>query len=379
MKIAFVSQIDSKNIHSWSGTPYHMVKALKSKGHDVVEIGPLLVPFHKLLKLVNKILNILTGRYYDYHRSEFVAKSYANQVKQHLENRSFDLILCPSSIPCAYLVTDKPIITWEDATFAGLVGYHLRGWKKLSSIAIKQGNALQQRALNNATLAIFSSDWAANSALLNYQVDSADVKVIPFGANLLNAPSQAQTIKAIVNRSKTECNLLFIGVDWYGKGGDLVIQTAKMLQEKGIKVIVDIVGCEPRTETPDFVRRHGFISKSNANGIELIQELLFNAHFLFVPSLAECYGLVFAEASAYGVPSIARDTGGISTVVKNGVNGYTFPFDSKPETYADFIAQKFLNVNSYQALALSSRQEFDMRLNWDSAINCFEALVSEIR
>lgn len=379
MKIAFVSLLNSRNIHAWSGTPYYMVSALKDKGHEVTEIGPLYAPCSKLLNLGNKILTKLTGKYYDYNRSPFVAKSFAKQVQRCLKNESFDLILCPSSIPCAYLETTIPIISWEDATFAGMVGYYLGGWQKLSNLALKQGNALQQKALTNSTLSLFSSDWAANSALQNYKVDARKVKVIAFGANITETPTQSRVEEAIKNRSKTTCHLLFIGVDWYRKGGDLVIQTANILQEKGIKVIVDVVGCEPSSELPDFVRRHGFVSKSNASGKEFIQELLFNAHFLFVPSLAECYGLVFAEASAYGVPSLTRATGGIPTAVKNGVNGYAFPFDVKPQTYADYIAQEFSNVDNYIALALSARQEFEKRLNWDSAINCFEALVSEIR
>ncbi|TSA49979.1 MAG: glycosyltransferase [Sphingobacteriales bacterium] len=43
-----------------------------------------------------------------------------------------------------------------------------------------------------------------------------------------------------------------------------------------------------------------------------------------VPSRAECYGIVFAEASSYGLPSVSTDTGGVSAVVKEGVNVFYF-------------------------------------------------------
>ena len=45
MKIAFVSQLDSRNIQEWSGTPYYMVQGLKNSGHVVTEVGPLKPPF----------------------------------------------------------------------------------------------------------------------------------------------------------------------------------------------------------------------------------------------------------------------------------------------------------------------------------------------
>lgn len=38
MRIAYISNDSPDNIHSWSGTPYHVFHALKKK-HDVVWIG----------------------------------------------------------------------------------------------------------------------------------------------------------------------------------------------------------------------------------------------------------------------------------------------------------------------------------------------------
>lgn len=377
MKIAFISQLDTKNIHAWSGTPFYMASALKKRRHSITEIGPLTVPFSRVLKLVHKIYTKLTGKHYDYTRSSFVAKSFARQVQRHVENESFDLILCPSSIPCAYLDTTIPIITWEDATFAGMINYYPGGWQRLSVLAIEHGNALQQRALNNVTLALFCSDWAAKTALDHYCVNSSKVKVIAFGANISEIPSQMQVAEAIETRSNNSCRLLFIGVDWLRKGGDLVIQTACALKEKGIPVTVDIVGCDPIGDMPDFVRCHGFISKSTQEGKKYIQDLLLQAHYLFVPSVAECYGMVFAEASAHGVPSLARATGGIPTAIKNAINGAVFPVDAQPCIYADYIASELENTKGYQDSAYRARQEYERRLNWESAVIKLESVVEE--
>jgi glycosyltransferase involved in cell wall biosynthesis len=47
--------------------------------------------------------------------------------------------------------------------------------------------------------------------------------------------------------------------------------------------------------------------------------------------------VVFAEASSFGVPSLATNVGGIPSAVKDGLNGKTFPPDADAEDYCDYV------------------------------------------
>lgn len=379
MKFAFVSQLDSKNVQSWSGTPFFMVQGLRDAGHSVKEIGPLHQPFPRVFKLLQKAYQVLTGKCYDFSRHPLLAKALSKQAAKQMVGEKFDAVLCPSSIVCAGLDTDVPIITWEDATFAGMVGYYPGKWKNFARATIRHGNEIQQASLSNAALSVFSSEWAAQSAVANYKVDKKNVVVVPLGANLTEVPSQADVFAAITARTQTqECRLLFIGVEWHRKGGDLVVETALALRKKGINAFVDVVGCEPIGSMPDCVRTHGFVSKATAEGREKLRALLLNAHFLFVPSLAECYGLVFAEASAFGVPSIARATGGIPTAVQNGLNGWALGVDESAQTYAELIASQFENTETYKKTALRARQFYEERLNWRVAVASLESFLEPL-
>ena len=49
---------------------------------------------------------------------------------------------------------------------------------------IRDGNRMEQLALSKCRLAIYSSEWAANTAINNYDINAAKVKVVPFGANI---------------------------------------------------------------------------------------------------------------------------------------------------------------------------------------------------
>ncbi|WP_332125931.1 glycosyltransferase, partial [Escherichia coli] len=66
------------------------------------------------------------------------------------------------------------------------------------------------------------------------------------------------------------------------------------------------------------------IDKINKNNVEEYQkfiDVLSNADILLLPTIAECYGMVFCEAAAYGLPVVATDTGGISSIQINERTG----------------------------------------------------------
>ncbi len=163
------------------------------------------------------------------------------------------------------------------------------------------------------------------------------------------------------------CRLLFLGVDWHRKGGDIALAVAELLNQKGIRTELDIVGCYPPRELPAFARCHGFISKKTEEGRNRLSGLMAGSHFLILPSRAECYGIVFAEASSFGLPSLATRVGGIPTAIHDGKNGQTFPLDEGPVKYCDYIETLLSSPQGYRALARSSFNEYSTRLNWSSA------------
>jgi glycosyltransferase involved in cell wall biosynthesis len=94
---------------------------------------------------------------------------------------------------------------------------------------------------------------------------------------------------------------------------------------------------------------------------------MMESHFLIVPSRAECFGVVFAEASSFGLPSLATNVGGIPSAIRDGKNGQTFPLAANPDEYSDYIERFMSSKEEYKKLALSSFTEYSERLNWFSA------------
>ena len=163
---------------------------------------------------------------------------------------------------------------------------------------------------------------------------SGEGYVLSFGANLETTPTRAAVAQTIDARDRRQVRLLFIGVDGR-KGEPVAMAVTRHLNRMGIPAHLTVIGCDPQLENEDegrqFVTRLGFLKK-NAAGQARIQEEFARSHFLIVPSIAECFGIVYCEASSFGVPSIARNVGGVASAVRNGRNGRRFELRRFPGT-----------------------------------------------
>ncbi|WP_204281965.1 glycosyltransferase family 4 protein [Pontibacter burrus] len=365
------------DVLNWSGSGYNIANALRAQNIELDFVGNLRYGLSPSLELKKHIYKLINKRFQP-ERSMYVASNYASQVQASLKSNS-DILFSPGTLPLALLKTNKPKVFYTDATFAGMLNYY-DDFKNLCTETIVQGNLLEQEALSTSRLAIFASDWAAKSATDHYLVDPGKIKVVPFGANIEHNYSLSEINLAITKRSKAECHLLFIGVDWERKGGALAINVAERLNQLGLKTTLHVAGIQniPVRKLPTFVKNYGFISKATCEGRTFLNQLLLKSHFLIVPSRAEAYGLVYCEANSFGVPAIATAVGGIPTVIKDEVNGKLFPLEASDNAYAEYILQVFTDNRRYQELALSSFNEYTQRLNWSSAGQTIKNLLKEV-
>lgn len=363
MKLAYVSIFDPNDIHAWSGLGVYMLGALQDAGFDVETTGNLSYKPDFTYKTKEIVYARLLNRQYRMLWDSKLLKNFAAQVEHALASSDADIVFSIWANPIAYARTGKPIILWADGTLPGLME-HYPGYQNLPRETIKDGYKAEKLALDKCRLAIYSSDWAANTAINYYNADPAKVKVVPFGANI-DANHSVDDIRLNLDHKEYDvCRLLFIGAEWARKGGDIAVDVAARLVECGTPTELHIVGSNPPVELPGFVKRHGFISKSTAEGRQQLDSLFSQAHFFILPTRADCTPVVFPEACSFGLPVMTTNVGGIPTVIRNGKNGYTFPLDAPPEAYVDTIERLWSSRAEYEALALSSFAEYSTRLNW---------------
>jgi len=377
-KTAYISTYDSSDIEKWSGSGYFIGQALERECGDVIRIGPLHQYTDAILRAKQAFYKRVAGKRYVADRAPRVLKSYADQISARLKDVRVDVVFSPGTIPICCLESRVPIAFWTDATIAGMIDFY-PVFSGLCDESIRDLHRMEQSALSNCKLAIYSSDWAAETAIKNYQVDASKVKVVPFGANV-ESVRDLQTIRTIVAQKGMDvCRLLFIGTEWYRKGGDIAVDIAGSLNAQGLKTELTVLGCHASGDVPEFVFSKGFVSKKTREGRTLIDRLYAESHFVLIPSRADCVPVVIAEAGSHGVPVVATDVGGVATAVRNTVNGYVLPStDQFVENACTAILKSMESVSAYRELAINSFGEYSDRLNWKTAGRRVRELLEDV-
>jgi glycosyltransferase involved in cell wall biosynthesis len=318
----------------------------------------------------------IARKYFVYNYRVTVARKFATFAAQKLLEHPFDVVVAPASLTeVAFLDTDLPIVLVEDATFALLHNYYPQ-YSNLTKSSVRTMNAISERAIKRANLLIYSTEWAACSAIEDYHADPQKVHVVPMGANFEHIPSR----EIIQERKKSgRCRLLFVGVDWHRKGGPISYEALLSLEEMGIEAELIICGCTPPNSfLHKSMRIIPYLDKNDVSQRKQLEHLYLTSDFLLLPTRSECFGLVFCEANAFGLPVITTQTGGVPEVVRNGENGFVLPFNAKGTEYAQVIARIYREDEQYYELVKSSRAAYDTRLNWDNWGKTVNTLITEM-
>ncbi|MEX2557964.1 MAG: glycosyltransferase family 4 protein [Actinomycetota bacterium] len=169
----------------------------------------------------------------------------------------------------------------------------------------------RQVALYKGAYAVcVSSRWAADSLVRDHGIAARKIRVVGNGRNADTPPP--------IDRDWSTPRFLFIGRHWKRKNGDAVVRALTRVRKEHPEARLDIVGGHPPIDV-EGVTGHGHVAVSEPAGRATIEGLFAAATCFVVPSLIEPFGLVYVEAAAAGVASIATNIGGTETSV--GVGG----------------------------------------------------------
>jgi glycosyltransferase involved in cell wall biosynthesis len=356
-----------------------MSRSLEGASIPLIHISPLKDRWRRVFQGKRWLYRTLARREYDRYREPIVLRSFARQVGRKLRSAGADVVFSPSSIPIAYLDCAQPIAFWTDATFASIADFYPR-FSNLARRARAAGDAMEAAAIARAALAIYSSEWAAASAIEHYDADPAKVQVVSFGANLDQSATSATVDGIIEARPPDTCKLVFTGVEWDRKGGDVAVEVARQLNAGGVRTTLTILGASPGSVADmPFVRSFGFVNKASARGRHAIEQALAEAHFLILPARADCTPIALCEANAFGTPVLASRVGGIPTIVRDDLNGRMFDPHAGPGSYCAYISGLLSDYERYRSLARSSFDEYAARLNWEAAGLAVKRFLAELR
>lgn len=383
MRITYISENDPFDPDIYSGTPHCIFKGLQESHTDlqylhIPESQAYLTPLQELRFRFKQFWTTYYKRaVLDTQLFSPRTREINTAIKKLLAHHKTDAILTAiTPISFAYLETNVPIIYWTDAIYTALLGFY-PDLRFHHPDTMWDAYDIVDASLMNAKRLIFSSQWAARSAIELHGIAKEKISVVPFGANLA-IDHNLDDVKTMIKARSNECiKLLFVGKNWYRKGGDIVLTVANALHASGYPVELTIVGCKFNIPLPSFVNCIEFLYKKNNADIDLLKRLYREAHFFMMPSRAEAFGIVFCEANAFAVPCITTYVGGIADVVKDNINGMTFSLEATIKEYCDYIINLMDNKPQYEALALSAFNEYQTRLNWQVALKQVKQIIHE--
>jgi glycosyltransferase involved in cell wall biosynthesis len=365
LKIAYLTVTDPNNRHSWSGTHYYIGKALQQYVGDVDLLGPV-KPFLAtwIGMIATGLSQKLLGKRYNYRHSRLLARGYARISNKLLGAEKYDLIVVPATttfIP--YLKTNVPITYIGDATVRNSYNYY-KSMTGLYAFSWKETMEIERLALQKASFLIYSSEWAAQSAINDFNINPDKVSVVSFGANL-DAVVDKEEIAG--KKKGNQCKLLFAGVNWINKGGKMAFETMIKLNEMGIDTTLTVCGCTPPDGlVHEKMKIYPFLNKNDKEQQETLYGLFLNSDFFILPTQFDCTPIVFSESFSFGLPVITYNTGGIASVVSDNKTGCLLPINANADDFARRILSAFTNDNVYYAIKRNCREAYEQRFNWQS-------------
>jgi glycosyltransferase involved in cell wall biosynthesis len=297
------------------------------------------------------------------YKKAVLTARFALRVSRLIQKTHFNVVFIAQSPGLLAVLPKKRTLAayYTDNTWAAIGDYY--GYQQSRGIRWRLRHLVERAALHKADIFLCPSSWAARSAEADYGVPPEKIRVIPMGANIDTVPPLDDVLR---RRLTSRCSLLFLGVFWERKGGPIAFDTLVTLRERGIDATLTVCGCVP----PEEYRHEKMVviprlDKNKRRDHEELSRLLREAHFLIVPTRADAFGIVFCEASAYGLPILTTDTGGVSGAVTQGVNGYMLPLAASGTDYAEIISRLYQDEEAYASLVRGSRKMYDEQLNWD--------------
>jgi glycosyltransferase involved in cell wall biosynthesis len=356
MRLGFACAWDDPPEKTWSYTPWHLQAAL-ARQCALVDAGIELTPFQR------KLLDALHYRFQNGRLSSYYGPSRLRDLVNHLviqqafREKPFDVLLQMDDLA----IPRMPFYLYQDMSYAALIhwlndGHALFGFTHLNLDIIARRADRQQQVYSRAEGLFTMSRWLGDQIRTLAGVPQRKIHTVYSGSNVIDA-SCHRPMRAGPLRKK----LLFLGRDFYRKGGDLVVQaTALLRREQDPQIELSVAGPE-----------HWPLPGGIPTGVQFLGKLapsqmpaLFAAHDLLVlPSRFEPFGIAFVEALAAGLPCIGRNDFAMPEIIQNGTNGALLQHDDA-YALAEIILHTLQNdfVYAQTARAVMQVRQF---FSWD--------------
>jgi alpha-maltose-1-phosphate synthase len=366
LRIAFLTPWTVADDKSWSGVINPMYRALRDQAEVVViETGNI-----KMSQIDRGILATL-GRVSN--RPYLSGHALATSVKRGkvvtglVRRTEADVVLCvAASQDIAFAEFDQPVIQVTDATFHAMRGYYPL-FSNLHPLSVWQGSRMSRRSQAKTSAFSVASEWAKN-ALEKSGVRPETCRVIPFGPSM-------QPPSPLERQGSAGLRVLVVASDWQRKGGDLAVAAVAAVRERHPETSLTVVGDAPAL--PGWVTNLGRVPREGMPRIYAEHDVLLEL------AEANAGGVTLTDAHAFGLPVVATNTGGVGSIVADGVSGILIDGEKDPILQVSMALEALSGSRLHQDMVKGANERHRTLLNWDTwALEtsrlCQDALTAQV-
>jgi glycosyltransferase involved in cell wall biosynthesis len=236
-------------------------------------------------------------------------------------------------------------------------------------------DARERETLHAATAIVATSTWAARRLVEHHGLVADQVHAVPPGTD------PAPLARGTDGRSRLVCAASVIP----RKGQDLLVEA--LARVTALSWSCECVGPEHRD--PEYadglrklVERHGLEGRVTLTGPRPRENVFAAADLVVLPSRAETYGMVVAEALARGIPVLATAVGGVPEALGRApdgrVPGLLVPPED-PAALADALRRWSTEPALRDRLRASARLRRDTFDDWNTTARHWTNVLTDVR
>jgi glycosyltransferase involved in cell wall biosynthesis len=237
----------------------------------------------------------------------------------------------------------------------GQLYYHAqrrRGLQKITDLKTRYARFVY----GNAKVLLPQSQYTRTSLLQDYHLPERNIRVVVPVVDL-EMWSGTSDFESKAKQSGKEISVLFVGGDFYRKGGDLLVNVARRPEFRNCRF--HFVTKQFKGEVTDNLRIHSDAQPNSTELMGLYKEsdvFVLPTRADFAPTNSLC------EAMAMGLPVISTGVGGIGEFLSDGNTGYVVPCDDE-NAIAERLSVLKENVDLRGRMSRNAREFAEIRFD----------------
>ena len=258
---------------------------------------------------------------------------------------------------------EASIVSYHDGNLAQAIK---SPWfpKNVPKTRIKRALEYERGVYHDLDMIFTMSDYLTKSFIRDFNIDARKVRTIGAGINLDSVPR-------LYDKDYSKKNLLFIGADFYRKGGMDLLRAFKHVRDIHHDATLNIIGPRVLKISSDYssgVVYHGFLSKSEPIQKMKLEQIMRDSSIFVLPSLYEPFGIAPLEAMAFGIPCILTNDWAFREMVTPGINGELVSCGDITEL-AEKISTLLMNPDKLLTMGTAARDLVLKRFTWNHVVN----------